>query len=92
MPNHDLWALNESLSKGSFYVAETNYDRKKPPPSFDDRRYPMENCIEDVSTYDGSLARSPAPAPALEWCPLGSSVDGLIGWIVVIDWIHSFIH
>ena len=48
MSNHDVWYLNESLSKGSFYVAETNYDRKKAPPSFDDRRYPMENCLEQV--------------------------------------------
>ena len=48
MSNHDVWFLNESLAKGSFYVAETNYDRKKAPHSFEDRRYPMENCLEKV--------------------------------------------
>mmetsp|Transcript_23133 Transcript_23133/g.33798 ORF Transcript_23133/g.33798 Transcript_23133/m.33798 type:complete len:330 (+) Transcript_23133:1-990(+) len=48
MLNHDVWYLNESLAKGSFYVAETNYDRKKAPPEFDDRRFPMENCIEEL--------------------------------------------
>jgi len=49
-PNHDVWFMNESISKDSFYVAETNYDRLKAPPEFDDRRYPMENCLEKVGT------------------------------------------
>jgi len=52
MLNHDVWYLNESLAKGSFYVAETNYDRKKAPPEFDDRRFPMENCIEEVRVFN----------------------------------------
>lgn len=51
-PNHDVWFMNESISKDSFYVAETNYDRLKAPPEFDDRRYPMENCLEKVLFYD----------------------------------------
>merc|ERR1712222_132432 len=36
-PNADVWNLTESLSKGSFYVLETNYDRRSAPPGFDDR-------------------------------------------------------
>lgn len=56
MPNHDVWFMNESLKEGSFYVAETNYDRLKPPPEFDDRIYPLMNCLETVGASGISAA------------------------------------
>ena len=46
MTNVDVWPLTEALSDGSFYVLQTNYDRKSAPPGFDDRRYPAENCLD----------------------------------------------
>ena len=46
--NSDVWPLQEALDAGSFFVLETNYDRTGPPPSFDDRRYPAQNCLKDM--------------------------------------------
>ena len=47
-PTRDVWHLGGELATGSFYVLQTNYDRWKPPPEFDDRRYPGMNCLEAV--------------------------------------------
>jgi len=47
-PTADVWDLQGELSNGSFYVLQTNYDRWKPPPEFDDRRYPGMNCLEAI--------------------------------------------
>ena len=47
MRNHDVWFLNESLAKGSYYVAETNYDRQKVMLGLDIRtcmRYGLSVC------------------------------------------------
>ena len=46
-PTKDVWKLSEVLANGSFYLAQTNYDRTGPPPAFDDRRYPVQNCLDD---------------------------------------------
>ena len=43
-----MWHLSDQLSNNSFYVIETNYDRRAAPPDFDDRRYPAENCLDAV--------------------------------------------
>ena len=48
--NVDVWYLNESLANGSYYVLQTNYDRKTAPPDFDDRRYPGMNCMDGLSS------------------------------------------
>ena len=48
--NVDVWYLNESLANGSYYLLQTNYDRKTAPPDFDDRRYPGMNCMDGLSS------------------------------------------
>ena len=54
----DVWNLEEALAQKSFYVLETNYDRSAPPPGYDDRRFPAENCFEKVITQKGVNVRS----------------------------------
>lgn len=44
----DVWQLSDAIESGSYYVLETNYDRVKPPPDFDDRRYPAMNCLDSL--------------------------------------------
>lgn len=44
----DTWTLDSRLQEGSYYVLQTNYDRTKPPPAYDDRRYPGMNCMDKV--------------------------------------------
>jgi acid ceramidase len=55
--NHDVWHLSEEIESGSFYVLETNYDRKKAPAEFDDRRYPAMNCLDGIGA-DGLTDQS----------------------------------
>jgi len=52
---YDVWHLSDQLSNNSFYVIETNYDRRAAPPDFDDRRYPAENCLDALGTHGVTL-------------------------------------
>ncbi len=63
---YDVWHLSDQLSNNSFYVIETNYDRRTAPPDFDDRRYPAENCLDQVRV---SRAR-PGHELACDFCCL----------------------
>eukprot|EP01065_Artemidia_motanka_P026095 TRINITY_DN30_c0_g2_i1.p1 TRINITY_DN30_c0_g2~~TRINITY_DN30_c0_g2_i1.p1 ORF type:complete len:578 (+),score=220.66 TRINITY_DN30_c0_g2_i1:74-1735(+) len=45
----DVWKLSDEMKNGSYYILQTNYDRTGPPPGFDDRRYPGENCMDQVT-------------------------------------------
>lgn len=47
-PNYDVWQLGEAVQAGSYFLLQTNYDRTGPPPSFDDRRYPAEDCLSKL--------------------------------------------
>jgi acid ceramidase len=40
--------LSDALKNNSFFVAQTNYDWPSAPPAFDDRRYPIEDCMNKL--------------------------------------------
>jgi len=42
--------LSDALKNNSFYVLQTNYDWPTAPPAFDDRRYPMEDCMNKLGS------------------------------------------
>jgi acid ceramidase len=42
--------LSDALKNNSFYVAQTNYDWPAAPPAFDDRRYPLEDCMHKLGS------------------------------------------
>jgi acid ceramidase len=44
----DTWTLANAAAGGAFYVLETNYDRWKPAPFFDDRRIPAQRCLNET--------------------------------------------
>jgi acid ceramidase len=50
--NRDTPLLVRSLTDASdnYYVAQTNYDWPAPPPSFDDRRYPVMDCLNKLGS------------------------------------------
>ena len=46
----DTWNLEDELDNDSFYVLETNYDRWKKPPFFDNRRDPGMDCMNEIGS------------------------------------------
>lgn len=48
--NRDTPLLVRSLADGNdtYYVAQTNYDWPSAPPAFDDRRYPVLDCLNKL--------------------------------------------
>jgi len=44
-PTKSVRLLGDALRNASFFVAQTNYDADGPPPAYDDRRYPVEDCL-----------------------------------------------
>jgi acid ceramidase len=42
--------LSDALKNNSFYVAQTNYDWPAAPPAFDDRRYPLADCMNKLGS------------------------------------------
>lgn len=40
--------LKEAAKADEHFVVQTNYDWPAPPPSFDDRRYPLEDCMRKL--------------------------------------------
>jgi len=42
--------LSDELKKNNTYVAQTNYDWPAAPPAFDDRRYPLEDCMKKLGS------------------------------------------
>jgi len=51
----DQWDLNQALPQNNsaqapFYVLETNYDHWSQPPWYDDRRYPAEDCMDEIGS------------------------------------------
>lgn len=45
-PTKSVRRLADALREQRFYVAQTNYDADGPPPAYDDRRYPVEDCLQ----------------------------------------------
>jgi acid ceramidase len=62
-PNHtlvDVWSIPHGLptndsSVTPWYVLETNYDHWNQPPWFDDRRYPAEDCMNEIGSANITL-------------------------------------
>ncbi len=69
-----MWHLSDQLSNNSFYVIETNYDRRAAPPDFDDRRYPAENCLDAVPPSPPSNPRHARTHARTYACSAGHSV------------------
>jgi len=48
----DKWEIKNALPNmtniNNFYVLETNYDHWDEPPIYDDRRYPAEQCMDEI--------------------------------------------
>ena len=51
-PTIDVSTLSDAVKNGSYYVVQTNYDRDGPPPAFDDRRYPIVDCLDGQTPSD----------------------------------------
>jgi hypothetical protein len=46
--NRDTPLLVRNLTNESHYVVQTNYDWPAAPPAFDDRRYPVMDCLNQL--------------------------------------------
>merc|ERR1712178_50047 len=46
----DVRLLSDAAANKSFYVVQTNYDWGMKPPAFDDRRYPIEDCMNRLGS------------------------------------------
>jgi len=45
----NVWSIPQGRPVGSpWYIIETNYDHWMPPPKWDDRRQPAEDCLAEV--------------------------------------------
>jgi acid ceramidase len=42
--------LSDAIQNKSFYIVQTNYDWPSSPPAFDDRRYPIEDCMNKLGS------------------------------------------
>jgi len=56
----DVWDIPHGLPANDslvtpWYVLETNYDHWNQPPWFDDRRYPAEDCMNEIGSANISL-------------------------------------
>jgi len=64
----DQWDMplpaNDSAQE-PFYVLETNYDHWDQPPWYDDRRYPAEDCMDEIG------------AKGMEWSTLFNVLNGI---------------
>merc|ERR1719445_2755933 len=52
---YDQWDLTQALPQNNsaqapFYVLETNYEHWSQPPWYDDRRYPAEDCMDEIGS------------------------------------------
>ena len=47
--------LKDELVAGNSYVVQTNYDWPAAPPAFDDRRYPVMDCMNQLGAAGTSL-------------------------------------
>jgi acid ceramidase len=53
----NTWTLADAMAGGAYYVLETNYDRWKPAPIFDDRRIPAQRCLNDTTQNGISISQ-----------------------------------
>jgi len=56
----DVWSIPNGLPANDstvtpWYVLETNYDHWNQPPWFDDRRYPAEDCMNEIGSANINL-------------------------------------
>jgi len=56
----DVWSIPNALPGNNsdvtnWYVLETNYDHWNQPPWFDDRRYPAEDCMNEIGSANINL-------------------------------------
>ena len=67
---YDRWNIKDALPANNsvqtpFYVLETNYDHWKQPPIWDDRRYPAEQCMNEIGSK------------GMDWYTLYNVLNGL---------------